>query len=511
MPPRYKGYPWQDRVHQSKARFKIIQAGRRAGKGRMALQETLSLIEEASTTPIYNDKGIIDPDRLDNLVPPIHVWTLAPTYSQAKQAWNEMKAFVPDNLVRKKFKNRAGGRGGGWNEDDMEVWLDFKDENGNWLDRYRRSVYWQIRSADNYESLQTVGLDFLWMTEAQDTREEAWNKVRPTLSSQDRFGRAVIEGIPPLSAAHWFAKLFKAAQNDESGRMEAFHASTFDNPALSEDQKEAIKDELKTTTESIWRRHYLAEQQAGAGGFFRRIDECSTAMEITHPVEGHKYVGGLDIGVKDDETVFIIKDRKLRCSVSAIVFSRRDWTLQREAIVAEAERWNLDEIVMDATGLGGNVAYNDLSAAGLPLRALKFTNHSKYNMWREYAVALEKSTVTFPAHWQKLVSQLQAADIKDSGAYYTFRQIDNGHDDWLDAEIMALMACDPAEEDVNFSDIAYSVPGVPSLRPPHLRSKRSIPYLQRYRQHKSDIKRKEWEQAVPELSEELNGNVTIKR
>ena len=83
-------------------------------------------------------------------------WTLAPTYSQAKQAWNEMKAFVPDNLVRKKFKHRAGGRGGGWNEDDMEVWLDFKDETGNWLDRYRRSVYWLIRSADNYESLQTV-------------------------------------------------------------------------------------------------------------------------------------------------------------------------------------------------------------------------------------------------------------------------------------------------------------------------------------------------------------------
>ena len=504
MPPRYKSYPWQQGVHDSTARFKIVQAGRRAGKGRLALQETLSIIERASRTPIYDDKGKIDNDRIENLVPPIHVWTLAPTYSQAKQAWNEMKAFVPEYLVRKKWKNRAGGRGSGWNEDEMEVWLDFKDNDGNWLpNRYRRSVYWQIRSADNYESLQTVGLDFLWMTEAQDTREEAWNKIRPTLSSQDRFGHAILEGIPPMSAAHWFAKLFKAAQNDEKGRMAAFHASTFDNPALSDDQKDAIRDELNTTTESIWRRHYLAEQQAGAGGFFRRIDESSTALELTHPVEDTHYVAGLDIGVKDDETVFLIKDRKRRCSVSAVVFSRRDWTLQREAIVAEAARWHLDEIVMDATGLGGNVAYNDLSAAGLPLRAIKFTNHSKYNMWREYAVALEKGTVSFPAHWQKLVSQLQAADVKDSGAYYNFRQIDNGHDDWLDAEIMALMACDPAEDDANYSEMAYSIAGIPSLRPAHLRSGRSIPFMKRYRQQKADKKREEWEKAVPELAEEF--------
>ena len=111
--------------------------------------------------------------------------------------------------------------------------------------------------------------------------------------------------------------------------------------------------------------------------------------------------------------------------------------------------------------------------------------------------------MTFPGHWKKLVSQLQAADVKDSGAYYNFRQIDNGHDDWLDAEIMALMGCDPAEDDANYSEMAYSIAGIPSLRPAHLRSKRSIPFMKRYRQQKAEKKREEWEKAVPELAEEF--------
>lgn len=34
------------------------------------------------------------------------------------------------------------------------------------------------------------------MAEAQDIKEAAWNKVRPTLNSPGRLGRAIIEGIP---------------------------------------------------------------------------------------------------------------------------------------------------------------------------------------------------------------------------------------------------------------------------------------------------------------------------
>ena len=49
-----------------------------------------------------------------NLVPEIHVWTVAPTRAQMLQVWNEMQTFIPEQYVRKnRRKGQAVVRGGG--------------------------------------------------------------------------------------------------------------------------------------------------------------------------------------------------------------------------------------------------------------------------------------------------------------------------------------------------------------------------------------------------------------
>ena len=52
MPNLYEAYPWQKEMHESKAKIKFVQAGRRAGKTRSALQEALRQIREASINPV---------------------------------------------------------------------------------------------------------------------------------------------------------------------------------------------------------------------------------------------------------------------------------------------------------------------------------------------------------------------------------------------------------------------------------------------------------------------------
>ena len=78
-------------MHRNQAKRKWIWAGRRAGKGRAAIQEAISTILEASKTKFIVNGN----DVTDTLVPDIHIWTVAPTKAQMRQVWNEMKAYIP--------------------------------------------------------------------------------------------------------------------------------------------------------------------------------------------------------------------------------------------------------------------------------------------------------------------------------------------------------------------------------------------------------------------------------
>ena len=72
--PAYTPSPWQQKMHTLPQKRKWIWVGRRGGKGRSVLYETLSVIDTASKTPfIINGQDITD-----TLAPPIHVWVVAP-------------------------------------------------------------------------------------------------------------------------------------------------------------------------------------------------------------------------------------------------------------------------------------------------------------------------------------------------------------------------------------------------------------------------------------------------
>ena len=441
----------------SDAKIKWVQAGRRAGKTRSSLMEAMNVIQKAATTPVTVGNST---DQLTakeaNLVPEIHVWTVAPTRAQMLQVWNEMQTFIPEQYVRKtRRKGQAGGRGGGFKQDDLHVWLDLKNTAGTTDGLYRTEVFWELKSADNPESLQTVGLDFLHMAEAQDIKEGAWSKVRPTLNSPGRLGRAIVEGVPPESTQHWFARNCKISRENPTKRRAYFHATTFDNTGLTQEDKEEIEDEKQALTEAVWERFYMAKQPEGAGNFFTNIEAeySKGAVELARPIEGRHYVAGLDLGRTNDPTVMIVKDRQTRESVAVVELKKTDWSLQVETIKALSVRWGIEEIYMDSTGLGGkfgeDVLYRELMEESIPVVGYNFTPQKKYQLFLDYAISLEKETVSFPQNWVKLISQLEDIGHKESANRgHTFYNVSGAHDDWVDAECLSLMACDPAMEGV---------------------------------------------------------------
>ena len=488
----YNASAWQKKFHSSKARIKVLWAGRRAGKGRAALSEMLKNISLASKTPFLATEEIakhinVKPgyDLTNTLEPQIHVWVVAPSFSQSRQAWNEMKQFMPKDLVVRRKPGQGGGRGSGWNEESKTVWLKLNDKKLK-----RTDVYIEIKSADDPESLQTAGPDFIWITESQDIKEAAWNKLRPMLNSSGRLGHACIEGIPPYGRSHWFSRLFKYASENPSKRYEAFHATSFENAFLTEDQKEGIREEKETMPIPIWERMYMAKQPDGGAGFFRqsKIENAAVAKDYFNPQPGRRYVAGLDLGKKQDYTVFIVKDARSRASVYAVEMSGTDWMSQMESIVHEVKKWGIDDVRVDSTGLG-DVVFDNLLASGLPVTPFKFTSQSKYQLFQNYYLALENETVTFPTGWETLIKQLEDINIRQSGnGGYIFFTESQEHDDWVDSELLSLMACDPPGIEGGEFALARPISRMQPIRPRN--SKKPSGLLQKLRAEKQK-KRKE--------------------
>ena len=482
----YTPHEHQLKLHKSKAKVKWNQTGRRGGKTRSALEEDLAVIESLSHQYVKLPDQPLQTAEEARLVPAIHVWTVAPTKAQMYQVWNEMQAFIPEHLVSKTNPYRdnklGGGRGSGFKEDALHVWLTFKDKNGRWLrgrdgkQRPRPVVFWELKSADNPDSLQSVGLDFLHITEAQEIAEIGWNKLRPTLSSPGRAGRALVEGIPPVSTSHWFARNFKRAKASPNNRREAFSWTAFDNPLLTEDQKEEIREDKETMMEDDWNRLYMAIQPEGVGAFFRKVDVAARGQELYAPKNGEEYIAGLDLGRSNDATVLIVKNRKTRESVSVTELLKTDWTIQMETIRSEARRWRLKQIVMDSTGLGGQFArdimYNEMLAEGIPVIAFNFTPVAKYHdLYLPYRIALEHEEVSFPAYWSKLSSQLMDTTHKETANRgHVFGTSSGAHDDWADAEVLALYGCDPVEYSLSTRPVK-TASGMEPLTPNYISSK----------------------------------------
>lgn len=127
---KYDPYPWQKKFHNSKARFKVVSGAARSGKDRSCTMEFTSKFIE-----------MLNEDRDHTFVPKVHGWIIAPTYKLAGQLLREIMNTFPRDLVVSYDKENYA----------------IETINGGLI---------EFRSADDPDSLVSVGLDIVWITEA---------------------------------------------------------------------------------------------------------------------------------------------------------------------------------------------------------------------------------------------------------------------------------------------------------------------------------------------------------
>ena len=190
--------PNQTMVADDPSRFKVVCAGRRWGKSFLSIREMCK----------YASK------------PGMKVYYVAPTYRQAK-------TIIWDDLVNKLTDVR-------WIKKVNATELTVKLKNGSSI---------ALRSADNYESLRGISIDFLVMDECSDIDVACWSEVlRPALA--DRQGHALFISTP--KGYNWFYSMWSEAPAHKN--FQSFQFTTIEGGNVPEEEIEMAKQEMDPRT-----------------------------------------------------------------------------------------------------------------------------------------------------------------------------------------------------------------------------------------------------------------------
>jgi predicted phage terminase large subunit-like protein len=274
---------WQKQVWADDTRFKIVAAGRRTGKSRLA---AWMLIVNA----LQADKG--------------HVFYVAPTQGQARDIMWQTLLELAHPIVSSSHINN----------------LQIKLVNGATI---------SLKGADRPETMRGVSLKFLVMDEYADMKPEVFEQIlRPALADQK--GGALFIGTP-MGRNHFY-DLYKYAELEDDESYQSWHFTSYDNELLDPDEIDLAK---KSMSSYAFRQEFMASFEArGSEMFKEEWVKFGEAPEI-----GDYYIS-IDLAGFEDVSKKRTKNSKLDESAIAIVkVNENGWHL--ENIIHG--RWDLAE------------------------------------------------------------------------------------------------------------------------------------------------------------------------
>ena len=274
---------WQQQVWEDPTRFKIVAAGRRTGKSRLA---AWMLIVNA----LQADKG--------------HVFYVAPTQGQARDImWQTLLELAHPVVTNAHINN-----------------LQIKLVNGATI---------SLKGADRPETMRGVSLKFLVMDEYADMKPEVFEQIlRPALADQK--GAALFIGTP-MGRNHFY-DLYKYAELEDDESYSAWHFTSYDNELLDPDEIDLAK---KSMSSYAFRQEFMASFEARGSEMFK--EEWVKFGET--PEIGDYYIS-IDLAGFEDVSKKRTKNSKLDESAIAVVkVNENGWHL--ENIIHG--RWDLAE------------------------------------------------------------------------------------------------------------------------------------------------------------------------
>jgi len=262
---------WQQQVWEDPTRFKIVAAGRRTGKSRLA---AWMLIVNA----LQADRG--------------HVFYVAPTQGQARDImWQTLLELAHPVVSNAHINN-----------------LQIKLVNGATI---------SLKGADRPETMRGVSLKFLVMDEYADMKPEVFEQIlRPALADQK--GAALFIGTP-MGRNHFY-DLYKYAELEDDESYTAWHFTSYDNELLDPDEIDLAK---KSMSSYAFRQEFMASFEARGSEMFK---EEWVKFSEDKPEVGDYYIAA-DLANYVDPTASSKKQNKNRdtASIAIVKINEDGW------------------------------------------------------------------------------------------------------------------------------------------------------------------------------------------
>jgi hypothetical protein len=290
-------------------------------------------------------------------------FVVAPTYWHTTKCWREFLKFCPYQLVSD--VNRSERR----------------------INLINGALIW-FKSADDPDSLRSEGLDWLWVDEAAEVKQEAWElALRPAL--MDKKGMAWFTTTP--KGHNWYHMLWTRGQDAEQNDYDSWLFPSVSNPHLDPNE---IKAFARDMPELAYKQEILGEFIEDIGAVFRQV-RAHIHKQPQGPQQGHRYVIGADLAKYEDYTVLIALDEHDGSLRGFDRFQQLDWVFQQQRIVSFVKQFNNGRLLLDSTGVGDSV-YDQLSRAQIHVDGYKFTRASKANLIENLSMMLDRSAITYP-------------------------------------------------------------------------------------------------------------------
>lgn len=390
----------QQEVLSAKARFKVLNCGRRWGKTILAAKVLVAKTRKKQQM----------------------LWWVAPTYKIVKRGYDEVLRQLPQGVLEKPAPPSSNFDAG------RSVILHFK--NGTKMEFY---------SAERPEGMLGAAVDFVIFDEAAIMKPHIWNQiVSPTLI--DHEGGCLMISTP--RGKNWFYKAWLKGQDPQERLWASWTFTTQDNPTLppgEADRMAADMPQLEADQEIFAK--WLA---AGSSVFildYERLQDAAVypnGLVENFPPKGHVVVG-IDLARTNDYTVIYgarMADRR-NCYYERL--RGVAWEEQRRRIKRAVRRIMTAgasgvTLIVDE-GNAGSVIVEDLEEAGYDVVGINFTTH-KANMVRLLANDLERGRA-FVLNDQTALGEFESyiMDVTPGGRY-TYSAPEGEHDDIVSAKML---------------------------------------------------------------------------
>jgi len=259
-----KLHPAQQEIFNDQHRFKVIAAGRRFGKSRLAAWMLLIQALQSSSKDVFY---------------------VAPTYQQAADIMWDMLKELGHEVIAKSLEQTK-----------VLILI-----NG-------RKIH--LKGADRPDTLRGVGLCYVVMDEYGDMKSHVWEQIlRPALA--DVQGGAMFIGTP--KGRNHFFEMYNYAKTGRDEEWVGFHFTSYDNPLIPAKEIDAAKQSMSSFA---FRQEFESSFEAASRDVFKSDWIIYSDEE---PDDGSYFITADLAGFLDEDKQAGNKNKKLDDSAIAVV------------------------------------------------------------------------------------------------------------------------------------------------------------------------------------------------